>query len=571
MQAGSGFSTLPEGVHWLQWALWTGYTAVWIVCLIHWLRKNDFYPVFSSPKASKLFFGATFLFFSPLLSLLYIVFGVCASPDRKPAWWRSTLVLLPAALIMLSILTAWIPSPSLPSISERDPSTGKILTPGTSGLSARFGTDTVHINSTSSSSTSASGNRNLFPLSSIWIQEDDSHPLVRETARALHARLAEYAPIRKIGWGGPGDMPPEGETMYDFYVFLSLPEIQDLALPGYHRIQGALEAKVGNSPFHGNHHASGLCSPPIYVHGGSMDFQFACTHAGLETPQARYTHAGQELADGLFDSLKKSFDDFLKKSGGNTPLPAYLYGGWCPTPEMPFPKAADTQLILAGSGPLTHNHSIWRITCDTAPRAFLETLRSGLEQLEWETEDLQLDQGSMGYLRMQKDNALFWIERDRALEPGYLVMPGPDEAVRNRYYAHYIDRFDETEFTNALNQMLETPPSTDLLLVFRDHFRRLGIEEALCPLLEACTDPTAAMLLAHRAHQQGDSGEARELLAKAEFLSAFYPDQAAPKNEIKGLRKDLGLPEKAPKHPSPGGAVPTRRRRTRRRSLPRRA
>ena len=69
------------------------YAVVWAACLVHCLRCKAFYPVFGRGWGTKSFWLATFLFFNPVLTLIYVVFARYGSRDTQPALSRTVGVL----------------------------------------------------------------------------------------------------------------------------------------------------------------------------------------------------------------------------------------------------------------------------------------------------------------------------------------------------------------------------------------------------------------------------------------------------------------------------------------------
>ena len=78
---------------WLPWMLIGGYLFVWVVLLVNCLRRREFVVLAGDEKKTRWFWLVTFLFFNPLLSVLYIAF-VLVKPSRPlPARWKMVCVL----------------------------------------------------------------------------------------------------------------------------------------------------------------------------------------------------------------------------------------------------------------------------------------------------------------------------------------------------------------------------------------------------------------------------------------------------------------------------------------------
>jgi len=58
------------------------YLIVWSALLLHCLGRREFYPIIGRKWGTKIFWLLTFVFFNPLLSLIYIVFAVLFKPPK---------------------------------------------------------------------------------------------------------------------------------------------------------------------------------------------------------------------------------------------------------------------------------------------------------------------------------------------------------------------------------------------------------------------------------------------------------------------------------------------------------
>ena len=54
------------------------YLVIWAIILVHCLQNNNLYPIFGNGWGTKVFWIFTFVFFNPLLSLLYILCIICS-------------------------------------------------------------------------------------------------------------------------------------------------------------------------------------------------------------------------------------------------------------------------------------------------------------------------------------------------------------------------------------------------------------------------------------------------------------------------------------------------------------
>lgn len=526
------------------WASWIPallFWAVWLGCIVHCLRKKAFYPVFATPRATRIFWLVSFLFLRPLLLLWYVIFAGVMPANREPARWRSALVVFPALLIAGLSLASFLPQVRHTVVTERDPETGTLDTPGASGINAHLGVQRSSMNTSSSMGTSYGGDHNGWTFSSVWIQEQDDHPLLRETARALHKALAADRRVTRIGWGPPGKTPPTGERAYDFYILLSLPDIDLIGLPGRRSARGTLVADVGMMPYPGNHSVHEVFQPPLILCNGNIKVQFDSAHTGLETPGAHYSRPGADIGENVYEQVRSTMDELSEKHGAATIFPDFLYGPMVETPALPFPADAEVTQYMSAYGLLNHNHTIWTLTSSADPADFVTRVHQAFEGAGWNG-PLELREGSNEYLRMHKEEDVFWIERE-------VVYPlNPTEAsvegASVRYFAHYIDRFGADAYPALLERLLASHPSEQLLLAFRSQFLQFGSKEAFYEHFtqRAFAGVDAAMVMARHYQDDDDTEQVIAMARKAELLSWFEPDETkSNKKPLMTLLEDLQL------------------------------
>lgn len=534
---------MPQNVGALGWVGWVPAILFWVAwgcLLLHCLKKKTFYPVFARPGYTKAFWLLSFLFLSPVLLIWYVLFGWLMPANRNPARWRTGLVLLPAlAVVAFSLVNFW---PSFPHIvvTERDPETGTLETPNAPGFEAHLGVQRSAMNTSSAMGTANSGESSAWTLASVWIQETDDHPLLREAARALHRQLAEDKTIERIGWGPPGESPPIGEQAYDSYILLSLPEIDLLGLPGRRSARGTLVADVGMMPYGGRHSVYEVNSPPFIRCGGNIKVQFDSVHTGLETSTARYSRPGEEIGKALYEKIADTTKGLKEKHGGPTEFPDYCYGPWKEAPPIPFPADAEVTQYMSAYGLLNHNHTVWTLTSDADPADFITRTHQALEAAGW-TGPLELRE-DFHYLRMHNDEDVIWIEREVAYP--LLQVEAPAEPDASRYLVHYVDRYGSDEYPPLLEKILASNPDEKLLLAFRSAFLNFGAKDAFYEHFakRAFASVDAAMVMARYYQDREKLEQAEAVTRRAEVLSWFNPDEGtASKKTLETLLEDLHL------------------------------
>jgi len=67
-------------------AILIAYLLLWLALLVGCVRKREFCPLLGTSRATRLFWLATFVFFNPVLTILYLLF---AARSRQPGRARS--------------------------------------------------------------------------------------------------------------------------------------------------------------------------------------------------------------------------------------------------------------------------------------------------------------------------------------------------------------------------------------------------------------------------------------------------------------------------------------------------
>ena len=79
-------------------AILVAYLLLWLALLAGCIRKREFCPLVGTSRATRLFWLATFVFFNPVLTILYLIFGQIRSPRGRAN--RVVLVLVPVVVLV---------------------------------------------------------------------------------------------------------------------------------------------------------------------------------------------------------------------------------------------------------------------------------------------------------------------------------------------------------------------------------------------------------------------------------------------------------------------------------------
>lgn len=302
------FSSISTLAPWAGPWLVCGYLLVWMALILHCLRRDRFYPVFGNHRGSKCFWLATFGFFHPGLTLLYLVFGVFASRRAKQAWWRTAMVAVPC--LWMIVVTA-MPVDFVaeePVTLVRDGDTGLMRRDGPSPLlalqpAARYIESANVVKSIADFGPVIS----MRPAHRhIAIVLEERHPLLDQVAASLQRELAAMEGVHRIDVYPAGTWDDASQNSPDLLLQLRASQLSALRLPGYARLKAEVAAVGGNgfTPEHLGYRIDR--DRPLSEFLWGIKVEHSSTTWGLETASERYELAGRDIARRLCESLSQA-------------------------------------------------------------------------------------------------------------------------------------------------------------------------------------------------------------------------------------------------------------------------
>jgi hypothetical protein len=514
-----------------------GYVVLWVLLFIHCLRRKAFFPVFGHGRWTRLFWLVSFLFFNPLLTLLYGLFGVLASPKAKPSRKKTAFV---SGMVALVAASGWILPllPRGPVSLVRDPASGEMKRSSSHLLDLDVHAGSLGSNQNTSTATVVRGAGGRLACRHIQVVAESPGLLLDRVARHVQSGLAELPIVRKVDYFPAGTIPPVGSGAPDLVVALRAGEVRETRLPMYRHLRVALSVNSAPTRYAPNVDTDDELSPPILRFSSETSVEFRSTMWGVELLGARYGQESKSLGADIAKGLAQDLTKWRDEHGLLPEMPEAFRGVYREPVEFPFLEAYGAILAEAHSGLMTHNESVWRLADTGDIPGVLEGIEGELAPLGWVTEHRQIVSDAESHLRMAKETEMLLVHSHRA-------MSVPLGATTERFLVmRYEDRFDHDERMAALNSLVDGHASIEALLTFSESLREAGYTDALESRLRHAGTAEARLALAEILLDRDEKDQALAILDEARVL---VPPMAPrpPLDEFKKLyeRAGLELPE----------------------------
>jgi len=509
-------------------AILIAYLLLWLALLVGCVRKREFCPLLGTSRATRLFWLATFVFFNPVLTILYLLFGQIRAPRA-----RANRVVL--ALVLVVVLIGFFVN--VPGLTHlwmqpflgRSPEAGQSLRAHLAVIKASTNTSTA--------SSSASSDNSRLACRNIAVVVEDDHPLLQRIAAELVEGLKTIGGVETVDIYGDGAFPESGQRAPDIFVQLYHDGIDENLLPYSLKLAAEIRALVGRTPLRSRSSHFDTQTPPSLDFNVQVEMTHTSTTEGYES--VRYTLAGRNIAKGLAETIKKHLDQWRDKHGLLPEIPAEFYGTYKAN-ELPEPLQ-DFDPVPLGSytGLLRHNETYYRFESAEDAIATTEKLRDDMEQHGWKTHTSRLEPRFID-LRLQKDDRSIQIFKFRLGRMSSHTQQ-ETETSTSSFGVHDTESFSDDERTAALEGLLAEPVSMEHLMLFERMFGR-GQRDRLLAVLERQQHRTlpAEVRLAELYQQREETEKARHAMVRARALLWSVRDDSRFKNRLKSLAEKLG-------------------------------
>jgi hypothetical protein len=513
-------------------SLLIGYLVVWAVLLIACIRRQEFCTVFSNSRRTRLFWLATFVFFNPLLTILYLVLGQLRSPQARPVRITRDVVMV------IAILGFLVNIPGLTHLWMQ-PFLGRSASAG-EHFSAHLATIRSGTNTSTASSVSGVENSRLA-CRRVAVIVEGNHPLLHRVGSELVDRLKTVAGIEAVDIYTDGAFPPGQQRRPDIFVQVCLDKVSENCLPYSLKLDAQVRATVSPMPLRSRSSTRDNRTPPSLDFNMTIELDHSSQTEGYES--ARYTLAAKDIAKDLGKAITSAFDQWRKKYSLLPDLPADFYGAYQAN-GLPQPVGSlHPHLLGSYCGLLKHNETFMEFEVAAEPVKAMETLRDQMKELGWTVPSDDLT-GDLIDIRLSKDNRrihIFKIEPEGRFTGWHKSSSPSDPVTPTCFGVHDVELMSDDEVNGALDRLFASPAPVEQLMLFQQMLSREQHDRLVTALETRPTrDVGTQIWLAEAYGQSGRTEQSKQALIRARTLLWLVQDDTDYRTRLKTLAKKLG-------------------------------
>jgi hypothetical protein len=459
------------------------YFITWYLLLLRWIAIKEPCPVMGGGWKTRAFWGVTFLFFNPLLTLLYFLFGVLPSAKEYSRKRLSAMRMISLPLVVITVIFLELPIGAPRALPKK----WTKAAPRTAQ-----GEMTLLMNSAAEiSATGSSGwhGYHYFDPSHVAIITHGEHPFLTHLGYSVASYFKTIPAVKSVTFHPAGKHFEEAAFMPTLFIELHEKRVNGLPLPAGLVLDVNIEISIKSSQYT----TSRWTKLPIASVTAKSTIHEKFALFGVTSPAVKYNR----IATKLLNDVGLSFGGFIYswwQFESLPPVPDYMYGKGGAAPEHIFPETVP-YLHLNGGHLLVH---------DMALREFSESEDLALLKTRFEEENWSAQKISGNYLRMVRDHEQIIFKKENA----------PLEA-------RYINAFSPEDIDQALERLLADPNiGADTLILFGSSFRtssRDDLFQAYHTRLESIA-PTSFPIALERAlvyEHAGELDKAKTMLGAA--------------------------------------------------------
>lgn len=524
------------------------YLIVWSALLVNCLFRRQFYPILGRGWGTKGLWLLTFVFFNPVLTLLYFVFGYLLRPvknaEQDPVPSINFLSLVALACVAVVLVLFELPAGGCDTepvvlTSHSHPADSNEPAGSFRGFEAHAGVMQGKSNIQAFTSVATEGGTRVN-MSSIMLICQNPHRLLDRVARQFQKSLVELPYVDKVVYYPYGARPKPGVLLPGVFITIDLPKFSERILLRSRHIRGTIKWQASTSILPGPSQTISVNGPPLVQFNIESQLDHESRMVGVESRVARYKLEANNIAGEMAKSISKQFENLLDKYSLLPATPRTLNGTYHEPPKPAFLKADSTEQLISGCGLLLNNHTVWWFTEERTADEALKAYRDELKTAGWMEEGLTKES-----LRMRKENESIYVYQSRSRDAQAMVMLWskpeiPDSA--SPMIVHYESCLNTEQMNRAMNSLLGCDAQFETLLVFEKFFRSAEQRERLKSIIEkspVCT-LNGCLVLAGFWAESGDTAKGRDALLHARALERAEKGHNARLKEITSLAKKLG-------------------------------
>lgn len=526
------------------WYVLSGlFLIIWSALLLHCLSRREFYPIIDRRLGTKIFWVFTFIFFNPLLLLIYTVFGVILQPPEineytKPKRHGSVIAIVCVVFVLVLFELPLGGFKDNPIVLSSDSQTGSPESGSFFESQPHIGTIKAN-NKVQAYSSSSPGTDARISVRNVMIISSSPNRLLNRIAKEFQKSLFQLPYVDTVAYYPYGTWPREGDLLPDVFVTLDMTEFNEDNLLHGRKIQAKMEWQAGSSILGDLSDSFETGTSPTVRFNIEGKLQHVSSMFGIENPQTKYKLEAKNISGEILKAAKKQFENLLDKYGELPELPDVLYGTYSERPGFSFIKDSDVKHLISGSRLLKDNDTIWQFTDDCYTTKALESYFDELKSLGWTLNGRDND-----YLKMRKGSEWIHIYRlQRNAGAGQIISDVPHKpASEALMVAHYESCWTKDRMQTVIDELLDMGVGVKTLLIFKEYFQTQEQYERLRALIEQSPAPMldGYLVLARFWINRGELEKGRDALMLARVMQYTEKDNNSRTREIKDLAGMLG-------------------------------
>ena len=528
---------------WLNLAWW-GYAVLWGVLLVHCLLKRRFFPVFGPGPGTKLFWLATFVFMNPLLTLLYVAFGIILKP--KEAGTRKInaggITCLALALVVIGVFEVpWPGHEKGITVLQA----GRAQSKEGSGLHAQAGVLAAN-NSLNTSSSSVTSGHTKFSAGSIIIRSESNHQLIDKVCRFMQEKIAELPYVKRVEYQPAGIEVNEPLSRADIMIAVDAARINEGGFGINRTLEADISCTASTDPVAKTSHSRYHNSPPTLTFSMNNRLRHSSTFKGIESGRAKYQQQSENIGKQFLEAMTKQFDTWIEQYGLLPELPAYMYGEAPTHVPFQFLKDRNAKRIHLAGGLMSNCRAVWSYEDQRANIDAFREVRDILREQGWYGGQ-QMDKETKYPLEnftMNKSDDHIQIFRARGRNESGGIMYGDQEKLQKKLpiIVEYRSLFTSEQADEALRQLFSSDADIETKLMFEDFSSDKSVKQLLLDSVQSqrVTTMDGYLLLARHFAGQEDMTRATDALLMARAMARAESKHDAAGSEIRQLAKKIG-------------------------------
>ena len=523
------------------------YLIVWSALLLHCLARLEYYPIIGRRWGTKVFWLLTFVFFNPLLSLLYLIFAVLLKPPKtadkpKPVYFGSVIAVICVGFVLVLFELPLDGFKAEPVVITGDSQTVEPESWSKTFLKYEPYLGTIKAtNKVQTYRSVSTGTSSRVSIRNIMLISYNPHRLLDRVAREFQRSLARLPYVEKVSYYPYGTWPQNGGLLPDVFITMDMPEFNEDNLLHNHKLEVKIELQAGNSLFGSSSDSFDTDKCPVLQFNIESELRHSSKMVGLESPKAKYKLEANNISGELIKSIRKQFENLLDRYGELPQLPAMLYGTYHEPPEYSFIADKNILCRISGSGLLKDNDTIWQFADERQTDEALNSYYELLEAVGW-----TVDGRDDNYLRMRNGGERIHIYRQRRRyvgTEGNIGGVSKKPLSRAPIIARYELCWSGEQMRKVMDKLLDIDVDIKTLLVLKEYFQTSEQRARLCSFIEQSSAHMldGYLVLTEYLINRGELERARETLMLARAMQYAQKGNNVKAQEIENLGERLGV------------------------------